>query len=442
MSTEAGLASALPVPPSQRFLTDAADTIQTVIDGPEPFLAEHAMYTSSVIGTLETPDGPVPTSLNATMWPVAWRAVDGHGEEVALEGRAGVVFGGDSVGALGQIEPAQDPRTAMRLVASTVVRWPDGMYGMGRASLDTTDAGALRWSHLPLDPLDNRGGVADPALAASWPMTIKGWTDGRWWAVIVTTRWPPQIRHPLPPDGEMPVERAPGEPSRGAALRAAVPLAPTLVELSEIDALADVLREGAKLWLSDAWAAFGDLDLRAPGILGSPNQWEQTALVSPPPSVSGVLARSDLPPSLGFHLLDGESVGVYSLPEAPGFWYGGAPAVLQWAASGRAVALTQVVPTGQFGDDADPVPPQMARDLIRDTLPRLLGARGRRLCLVPLDVEPVAGTPWALFTPDPDHRIGWDGETRVGDTDWGNCRIYVHPSILHIVFDLPDEDEG
>lgn len=48
---------------------------------------------------------------------------------------------------------------------------------------------------------------------------------------------------------------------------------------------------------------------------------------------------------------------------------------------------------------------------------------------------------WVIATPDPDHRIGWEGETRVGGTPWGRCRIHVHAGVLHIVFDLPEEGE-
>jgi hypothetical protein len=86
--------------------------------------------------------------------------------------------------------------------------------------------------------------------------------------------------------------------------------------------------------------------------------------------------------------------------------------------------------------------PNHAREAAAVRLPLVLGSVGRTLAVVSWLPGEDLGHGWWRFTPDPDHRIGWEGETRVGDTDWGNSRIYVHPSILHIVFDLPEEDEG
>ncbi|MBD3174236.1 MAG: hypothetical protein GF320_03580 [Armatimonadia bacterium] len=129
---------------------------------------------------------------------------------------------------------------------------------------------------------------------------------------------------------------------------------------------------------------------------------------------------------VGLHCGDGET------------WLWGVPghALYQWSLSADTLALSVYA--------GDPIGFQewgRPREMIGAMLPRIMGASGRRLALAPV-IEQDLGGDWLLFTPDPDHRIGWEGETRVGDTWWGNCRIYVHPSILHIVFDLPDEDEG
>ncbi len=76
----------------------------------------------------------------------------------------------------------------------------------------------------------------------------------------------------------------------------------------------------------------------------------------------------------------------------------------------------------------------------RGALRTVLGEYGVRLSLVPLFAEPVTGIENAwLLTPDPDYEVGLVERVKVGDTEWGRCRIYVDPAVLHVVFDLDEE---
>ena len=73
---------------------------------------------------------------------------------------------------------------------------------------------------------------------------------------------------------------------------------------------------------------------------------------------------------------------------------------------------------------------------VAEELPALVGEYGQRVVLVPNSKEKVGTTLWQVMSPKPDTMVGWDGDIRVGDTPWGKCRVYYHPCVLHVVFDL------
>jgi len=82
----------------------------------------------------------------------------------------------------------------------------------------------------------------------------------------------------------------------------------------------------------------------------------------------------------------------------------------------------------------------MERSELGQLLRGVLGDSGRRLSLVPVNIEDLRDTNWWCVTPRPDTEVGLLERVKVGDTPWGKCRIYVDPAILHIVFDLPKEE--
>jgi len=112
-------------------------------------------------------------------------------------------------------------------------------------------------------------------------------------------------------------------------------------------------------------------------------------------------------------------------------------AALRWQTAPGKLFITLVRRNAaQQYQDRTGAPSQHGFGVLPEEVPALLGEYGQRIMLVPNSNEDVGSTDWEVMSPKPDTMVGWDGDIRVGDTPWGKCRIYHHPGVLHIVFDL------
>lgn len=322
-----------------------------------------------------------------------------------------------------------------------VVNWPDGLEAMGTVAYHERDGGMSVTHSAPETPADR---LLSPQLGAWWPMRLSSWSDGRTWILEARLVFPADTESSL-------VTPRPDILSLDAPFRRGgygisvheVERATTLSPASDIGANLPSI-EGIQL-VDDLFTT-ERLSIPPPPVddwmptLPPPDaEWERTDSVPPGgvralveaaataeaarPAVGGARESDTATWLYGVH----RSVGRIRRPLC----------VVTWTPGHCAVSLVEL--------HAHAKPFRFLEwDQARhaeQALTSLLGANGRRLGLVPMERRPLAQTDWVVFSPDPDHRIGWEGETRVGDTPWGRCRIYVRSEITHIVFDLPEEGE-
>ncbi len=168
------------------------------------------------------------------------------------------------------------------------------------------------------------------------------------------------------------------------------------------------------------------------------DEWEKAEPASIPATVSEVLPGLPADAStLTLRKRGGETVG---LLRAGG--YGGSArwddqTLVQWRLTDGSLGVTvmraAVRRTAEYRKD------EVRQELLPD-LPFLFGEAGRSLARLPLVFERTEDPLWWKATPDPDTRIGYPEQHRVGDTALGRAVIYTAPSVIHIVFDLPKEE--
>jgi len=129
--------------------------------------------------------------------------------------------------------------------------------------------------------------------------------------------------------------------------------------------------------------------------------------------------------------------GCAGLLEAPGT--GEAPRIVQWKLTDGHLAIT-AVERGLGGCQPECRPGLLQRRAVAKDLRDLLGGYGASLGLVAAAVDEGPGPRGFLLTPAPDTPFGLYGESTVGEQPWGRCIIYAAPAILHVVFDLTEEE--
>ncbi len=321
-----------------------------------------------------------------------------------------------------------------------VVNWPDGLEAMGAVAYHERDGGISVTHSVPETPADR---LLSPQLGGWWPMRLSSWSDGRTWILEVHLVFPADTESSLitpRPDVlslDVPFRRGGyglsvheyGSAAKLTSASDVIDSVPTIEGIRLVDDLFTTERLSTPPPPVDDWV---------PTLPPADAEWEKTDS-RPPEGVRAIVeavataeaahpvVRGGREPDTGTWLYSvHRSVGRITRPLC----------VVTWAPGHCAVSVVELHPRDR--------PPGFEWDQARhveQALTSLLGANGRRLGLVPMERWPLGQTDWVVFSPDPDHRIGWEGETRVGDTPWGRCRIYVHPGILHIVFDLTEEGE-
>ncbi|MBD3176292.1 MAG: hypothetical protein GF320_14025 [Armatimonadia bacterium] len=388
----------------------------------------------------------------ACTWPVSATVVLSTGQQVSLSGRIGVC--GPWIG-LGLRSTTELPEGFAGEAAVAALRFPDGVDGMGRARDAVMPGGMQRWEHVPLGPLPDGQVLAARGLANAWPMRVLSLAVGAEWLLCVEFVSPFEVLHP--PKWTVGRKYPQPQPPRHRVMDVALPSTPVLLPLDAANLAAAAERHAVTYPghpPPDVLPLINGALAQVPAV----DRWSLVPLAElalaehgeAPPVVQRMLGWRDLP---AMPLVRADADGVVSgglacgaVREEHGFAAEGSgldASLLQWKVALDRVYITAydvraTAETAYAGHR-----PSAESDAMRlaADLPLLLGAVGRRLALCPLELEEV-GDSWRRYTPVPGHEVGLLEPLRVQDQWWGNCRIYVHPSILHIVFDLPDEDEG
>ncbi|MBD3174501.1 MAG: hypothetical protein GF320_04945 [Armatimonadia bacterium] len=352
-------------------------------------------------------------------------------------------------------EPVDLPLEEM--VAVVGIRWPPGVMGCG-TSLISSEGTGRRFAHRVLDSTDRQGERLDEVHTGFWwPFGVSCWSDGEWVALsimLVSERMSerPQITHgwdfragysPFSPAAMLEAER---ERGLGTTLEPVASLSEqTLAGLGVQSQPIDDCLSAVRPYTG------GVLDL---GVHLLPRrEWEGASPRPVPARVREFLGLGAHAEGLAIHLNSHPyggpaDVGLLRMPNVSRGLNGGlvvGDRVAQWALGDGWLALT-VVSTqaarlcGTVGARCEHLPSE--KGMLAAELVEMLGPCGRSLTLVPMDIQEDYNGRGLLLTPRADAPHGLHHEDTVGEQPWGRCTIYADPSILHIVFDLPDEDEG
>jgi hypothetical protein len=371
-------------------------------------------------------------------WPIAGTLGLGGATPAGAEGY--VAIAGEQVLLACEFSSALSTDALASELGIGSVRWPTGMDGM--AKVTSGEEGAVSWwAHKP------RGDREIPSreLSRSWPMQVSSWSDGRWWLLSVSLpqRTDRMAKRPGPPLSilsEGAFLELPGRP--GSIL----PPAAHPAELRPVAAYADLASRmrpgplpgvvrpdpGSSLDVADELLRQLPEADRPPTITA--DQWAQANTADPPAVVTEYFGRQ-LEPTLSL-----ENAGLYWIEKASypydGLHWPSESAVRWQTAPGKLfITLVRRNAARQYQDRTG-APRHHGFGVLPEQIPALLGEYGQRIVLVPNSNEDVGNTDWEVMSPKPDTMVGWDGDIRVGDTPWGKCRVYYHPCVLYVVFDL------
>jgi hypothetical protein len=269
-------------------------------------------------------------------------------------------------------------------------------------------------------------------------MNVSSWSDGEWWLLLV--RFSPRgdrlpasgpIYYGSFLDGRSPIERMlPGSPE------CADPPAAHPAELKPMSSYGDLvaLVSQEPLDVGDELLAELPQEDRPPAVTAE--EWAAATVADAPAAVTERFGRA-LEPTVSL-----KNAGLYwiekpTYPTPKRCWL--SEAAVRWQLGVGKLLLT-VIPKGALltmphAEAMVKVGDHSIKD-VAEELPALVGEYGQRVVLVPNSKEKVGTTHWQVMSPQPDTMVGWDGDIRVGDTPWGKCRVYYHPCVLHVVFDL------
>ncbi|MBD3175477.1 MAG: hypothetical protein GF320_09860 [Armatimonadia bacterium] len=393
---------------------------------------------AAVSAVLELPDGD-----EVTLQGLAWRT------NIA----AGLVMRADGAEASDQLETR---------VPASFLRWPPGTLGAGRVRTEPLADGTL-WIHGP----PQAGMRLDEGTWRWWPHNVACWSDGRWivlwlsmlphpwassaWAPYPCFTWAAEVDPEAPPTcmfSFLTGQRGPAFASEAHAVsRPEVPEPITewqdqmLLEILVNTPLPNTtpprrrdLAEAAESFIGD-WSAdtihFVPADVWRTGEV-SPVPAAIRWLMELPDDAATWTTEVELAPDL-----PACPAGLMTLDTPDGTYR-----MVQWIlAPGRAyVTALDRRPSGVVIEDLTPGPGRRAA--VGGMVHSLLGAQGAYLRFSTVEIDEDGFPGGFSVAPVSDAPFGLLGESTVGEQPWGNCRIYVHPSILHIVFDLPEEDDG
>ncbi len=316
-------------------------------------------------------------------------------------------------------------------IAQALVAWQPGLEGIGAVE-ESNVAGGTLWS---LRDHPGPGFALDRLARYACPRAVSAWSDGTWCWVTVGLI--------CPADGEIavPLEvpdllTEPDHPNaRAALLQRSTPRPLTPAE-----------------WTSTATTAASYT--RCAEVVTECPEGPTTALAGD----GGTLAPGPVPHALADRIAlgslsacmqadtgteDGETAGYIEAASVGTGFRCGRGALCEWAlADGRLVvtvaspqeALTIPRSSPYIGDEGQ------VREMLAEELPALMGEGGRRLCAIPAEVSEADEGGWYRVTFPPGNEVGVGERVRVGDTPWGNCRIWTKSGVLRLVFDLDDAE--
>jgi len=366
------------------------------------------------------------------------------GADVTLDCRA--VRSSLTFDLLARVTPGEDARILALAALSDLVNWPLGAEVLGTLE-EQGVAGGVLMQHLPRAPGDSpplasfHGGVT-----SGWPYHLWAWSDGE--HILLGTRFtmPPEMEtqaartepwtHDFVRDPNSRVQASAAYYERVFAcggetrlkFRESSSTTPAGSLAGAVNGLSKPAPREARLhWLTDEeWA--GAETRPVPELVA-----ERLGLA--PGAECPQVSLSEDP------LLGDATAGVLDC-ERKEHGSRGLGGPVQWVLGESYWAVTLLDPNwlkvaykpGRMEDgfgDYKAVPLELRS---------LLGADGMRLCQVPMEWRDLShGNHW-LLTPWPDAVVGLPDRYRVGDADWGRCRIYTNCAVLHIVFDLPKEE--
>lgn len=346
------------------------------------------------------------------------------GGETGFRGRVGVSE--SCVLLVGKVEDAAPVPNLELVVPQALIVWPPGLEALGRMEHSHSGAGHL-WKHRRWDG----DSVLGRDIGFLWPTNLSCWSDGRWFALGIFIDGKPDMSSAAVTPPPAFITHADREPRclpddlgrydlRPAASADAAALAPTV---------------------NDRPAAGRDLRLR----FVSAAQWTGGAVTPVPDEVARRLGLAPGTESLMIDLrsdpvLGDAKVGLLDCVDRRRSLQKPMQGPCQWvlARDYFAVTLVSQISLAMDGGRSSEPPGEW----LWHQLPMLLGGDGLRLTAVPVHKRRTFSGRGLLAWPAPDTLVGFPEQYRVGEQPWGRCRIYVDPAILHIVFDLPEEEGG
>lgn len=370
----------------------------------------------------------------AVQWPetqaVAVADFCGHiaqprGPDVPLSGRVGISE--TAVLILARADALAPVEDLGLLAVAAWIKWPVGLEALGRTEHRPSGQGYL-WRHGRWDD--------DSTLSATvqmlWPTTLAVWSDGTWLAVGLFIDGKPDLSAAAVPPPPPFIVRPGREPRCHPDDLGRYDLRPVSAPPEDIDVIADSVNGRSPV---------GREALRIRFLKGS--EWDGGAVAPVPEPIAAKLGLAQGTESLsvtlrGDPILGDATVGLLAcVDENRRLLPTPVDDACQWAmgAGYLAFTLVSVFDARRHGTEASAETP--GHELERQ-LPMLLGADGTRLTAVPVAKRVVRRSNGLLAAPVGDTLVGFPEQYRVGDTDWGRCRIYSDAVMLHVVFDLAE----
>ncbi len=325
---------------------------------------------------------------------------------------------------------------------AAILAWPGGLAGIGKVTRE--ERGDARvWRHE--QPSPDEGILAWLSPVGGWPLSVEAEADAEGVRLSLSAipsgrpgRFRPKLfRKPMPSflvdeearyqPWETDVREAKLTPSTSAADALPPPVAPT----SPTDP-AEVVNAGS--------GGAASLRMR----LLSSSEWRAGRIERVPATVLPYLDLPEDTECLSAHISGDRVLGNATA---------GLLLYQSWGDPAPYDRVQWVLGEGWVGVTRYPLRPEAAyeRHLSRgpqglnwrvaDDLIDTLGHYGQLLSLVPVNTTAWRWQEHATIRPRPGTPYGLYGESTVGEQPWGKCRIYVDPAILHIVFDLPEEQQ-
>ncbi len=341
-------------------------------------------------------------------------------------------------------------------VPEVAVRWPAGVMGCGRSFVSDEGTGS-RFAYALASDDAQPSRLDDVHPAVWWPFRVSCWSDGEWVALSVPLTTESDAERPTEPSVR-PFRAGQSAQSTGGRLQAEQDGGRTS-SLRAVQRLTNATLAGRSAsggdtddCLAEVQPFLSGLDELRVGLLDGAD-WAEASVEPAPDSVRRYAGLPDDTHCLTVrkprHAADRAlTAGLLEMDDLTGGIDGGlveGPRLVQWTLGGDWLSITVVsrqAPRLYGWVNARCAHLPSEKRMLTQELTHCLGAYGRSLTLVPVDIQEGHAGRGLLVTPRPDTPYGLYGESTVGEQPWGRCRIYVDPAILHIVFDLPEEEGG